>query len=220
MMRRAQARQAAAERSADVAQIARQVERTPGLWGISDNVVRLPTSADVDMVVGDRGKILAAKRSDPFDLLHAAGGLSDAQHRAARRLFRLWCLRAGVQDSDRDCLPEKIDGGGADPAGRINQVMIDAGRTIAELMRGVGPVNAKLLTALISPMVDHGQVIAWRGAVERATGESHRTTQGALVRQACEALAIIYAAWIAERQPATPAADPRPFSSFEDGAAA
>jgi hypothetical protein len=174
----------------------RQARKTPEAWGVSAEILHLPTSGDVSLVRGARDRVIAANRSDPFDLLHAAGGLTDQQHAAARRLFRDWCLRAGVRDKDRQVL-ERIDGGRRDPSAMVTDAMVDAGRRIACAMKGdtarsicgIGPVNAKLLEALISPMVDEGRIIAWRGVVQRVTGETERHAQGAVVRQACENLA-------------------------------
>jgi hypothetical protein len=187
----------------------RRVAKSPELWGGSAEIVRLPTSHDVAVTTGARDQVLRAKRSDPFDLLHAAGGLTDEQHAAARRLFRDWCLRAGVRD-ERDTLKlERIDGGRPDPSDMVTNAMVDAGRRIALALNGgdvkgrggellgrapgVGPANAKILQALISPLVDEGRIIAWRGVIERVSGETERHAQGALVRQACENLRLVYA---------------------------
>lgn len=171
----------------------------PSTWGVRAEILNLETSADVDLVHGNQNQVLAAKRSDPFDLLHAAGGLDDGQHIAARRLFRDWCLRAGVKDREHLVL-ERIDGGRLDPSSMVTDAMVDAGRRLAAALKGdprnnlqgVGPVNAKLFEALISPMVDEGRIIAWRGVVQRVTGETERHVQGGLVRQACEALRLVY----------------------------
>jgi hypothetical protein len=215
----------------------RLAQRQPGNWGVSADILHLPTAANVDLVFDQRGKVLHANRSDPFDLLYAnvvtlpgggeRRGLSEGQHRAARRLFRLWCLRAGVQDSERPSLPEKIDGGRSDPSGRINQVMIDAGGTIAAALRFVGPVNARILGGLISPIVDQGVVLVWRAVLERVTGEKDRNAQGALVRQACEALRLFFKALGFDGAAGAdgPGGDEqagddrflRPFTSFGDG---
>jgi hypothetical protein len=170
---------------------ARQEQKTPALWGVSAQIFHLPTARDVSVTHGARGQVLAAKRSDPFDLLHAAGGLTDQQHVAVRRLFRDWCLRAGVRDRDRLNL-ERIDGGRPDPSAMVTDAMVDAGRRIAAALKAVGPVSARLLEGLISPMVDEGRIIAWRGVVERLTGETERHCQGAAVRLASENLVLHY----------------------------
>lgn len=172
----------------------RQTRRDPTAWGVSAQIHYLDTSHDVETVEGHRGQIIAARRSDPFDLLLAAGGLTDDQHKAARRLFRDWCLRAGVRDQDRLVL-ERIDGGRHDPSAMVTDAMVDAGVRIAHDLKGVGPVSAKLLKELISPMVDEGRIIAWRGVVQRVTGETERHVQGGVVRQACENLRLVHEEW-------------------------
>lgn len=200
------------------AQAERRAAKTPALWGVSAEIHQLHTSADVAVVRGARQAVIAARRSDPFDLLHAAisvgkdgverRGLTDEQHAAARRLFRDWCLRAGVRDGDRDELAfERVDGS-RDPSVMVTDAMVDAGRRIALVLKGgqvrgrdglllghapgVGPVNARILEALISPMVDEGRIIAWRGVIERVAGETERHAQGAIVRQACENLRLVH----------------------------
>jgi hypothetical protein len=183
------ARNAAAR--GQLAQRERLVRRTPAEWGVSAEIVALPTAEDVTVRVGNRGRVVAAKRSDPFDLLHAGGGLDDDQHRASRRLFRDWCLRAGVRDQERQVL-DRVDGQFNPTAGLVSDAMIDAAKRIEEAMRGVGQVNAKIFAALIEPMVVQGAIIAWRGTIERVTGETERHVQGAMVRQACEALRLHY----------------------------
>lgn len=169
----------------------RRVRRTPEEWGVSATIVALPTSDDVTLRQGNRGRVVAAKRSDPFDLLHAGKGLDDDQYRAARRLFRDWCLMNGVRDHERLVL-DRVDGQFNPTAGLVSDAMIDASKRIEKAQKGVGQVNAKIFTALIKPMVEQGAVIAWRGTIERVTGETERHVQGAMVRQACEALRLHY----------------------------
>lgn len=177
-------------RNAELRAAARRIDKTPSLWGVSAEIHVLPTASDVELNHDNTGRVVGARRrSDPFELLYAAGGLSDGQHRAADRLFRDWALRSGVRDYDLFTLDEKVEGRG--PGGGLTQSMVDAGRRIAVAMSGVGPVNAKLLQALIEPFV-RGEVRAWRGIVERVTGETHRNSQGTVVRQACEALRLVY----------------------------
>jgi hypothetical protein len=176
---------------------ARQAERDPGQWGVSAEILQLPTSANVTVVQGNHEKIIAANRSDPFDLMHAAGGLNDDQHRAARRLFRAWCFRAGVRDSDRSGMGlERIDGGRRDPSAMVTDAMVDAGRMVAFILKGVGPVNAKVLEYQIVPMIERdGGPTIWRWHLERATGEKERHAQGAILRQACENLRLVLDDW-------------------------
>lgn len=173
----------------------RAAERAAGpeAWGVSAEMLALATSADVDGRVGARGRVIHARRSDPFDLLHAAGGLSDYQHQAARRLMRDVCERAGVQTADRPAMAGRIDPeAGRGLTERLTQRMVDAGRRVAFAMQRVGPANARVLRALIEPMVAEGRMPAWRETVRLASGETDRHTQGAVVRQACENLRLVY----------------------------
>lgn len=187
---------AAAERRGDREFAERQSRKDPATWGVAE-MLHLPTAANVNVVLGDNhDKVIAANRSDGFDLMHAAKGLTDDQHRASRRLFRAWCLRAGVRDRARPGLDVgKVDGGRRDPSSRVTDAMIQAGREIAFCLKFVGPVSAKVLEGQISPLVDEGRIIVWRVHVELATGEKNKDVQGGLLRTACENLRLAYEAW-------------------------
>jgi hypothetical protein len=186
---------AAALRRGEALRAERETRKDPAKWGLPQ-MLHLTTAANVNVVLGNHARIVAANRSDAFDLLHGAGSLSDEEHRAARRLFRAWCFRAGVRDRDRAGLElEKIDGGRHDPSSMVTDAMIDAGTMIAFVLKGVGPVFAQLLTHQISPMVDEGRVVVWRAQVLAATGETDRNAQGAMLRQACKALVVVLADW-------------------------
>lgn len=161
---------------------------TPDQWGVSPELELLETSGDVAARRDQRQRVIHAKRSDPFDLLHAAGGLNDWQHQAARRLMRDWCEWKGVQTTDRPEIGVRVD----NPEGRCAlDYQLDARKRVLKLLHDVGPVNARLLAGLIAPIVEQGAVISWRGTVQRMTGETERHAQGAVVRQACEALRLV-----------------------------
>lgn len=218
--RRVQERAARLEAAGDAAHAEKLRARNPGEWGVSAEIVRLDTSNDTDdnfveLARDIRGQLVAAKRSDAFDLLHSGGGLSDEQHRASRRLFRDMALAAGVRDY-QDWLRDHIDGGLGDP-GAPTQVMIDASRRVNVALSRVGPVSAKILRGLNEPMIA-GEVRPWRAIVQRLSGEKDRNAQAALVRQACEGLVLVYrdidelARRLATEAKAS--ADLRPFSTF------
>lgn len=210
----------------------RRADKNPALWGVSAEILQLPSHAGVDARTDNRGLIVQAKRCDPFDLLHASvtetgdggrrRGLSDAQHLAARRLMRDWCIAAGVRDQERPELG-KIDGGGADPQ-QVNQAMLDADVRRAKALKAIGGVNSRMMSALIGRMVDElAQVFVWRAVVEKVTGERDKNAQGALVRQACESLVLHYEAVDAARRAARDAeagrgpAGQRSFGEFGGG---
>jgi len=192
--------------------------RDPANWGVSvSNLTALPSAADVEVTVNDRSEVLAARRSDPYDLLHAAGGLSDDQHRASRRLFRDMALAAGLPLERAFELPilEKIDFGRGD-AGAPTQAAIDASKRVKSAMLGIGPVHAQLLRALNESMIA-GEIRPWRAIVQRVTGETHTNVHGAMVRQACEGLVVVYRGIDERRRAAAAEGQPaqmRPFSAF------
>lgn len=178
---------------------ARQAERDPSRWGVNVEALALPTAANTNIAIGnDRSRIVSARRSDGFDLLYAGKGLSQQQHLAARRLFRDYCTRGGVRDAVRPGLDAgKVDNAGRwDLSDRISQAQLDAGQRIQFVLRGVGPVNARILNGQIAPVVDEGrEVLVWRAALQAATGEANKDAQGALLRQACESARLMYDLW-------------------------
>lgn len=64
-----------------------RIRRTPADWGIDPAALKLEAANDVRAVIGTRGRVVQARRDDVFDRLAASGGLSVAQHGAARRLL-------------------------------------------------------------------------------------------------------------------------------------
>lgn len=169
-------------------------------WGIDPTIGALATSADIAAIHDPHrpGRIVHAKRGTAFDLV----SLSGAQHAASRRYTIDWAVSAGVsslaidepKDDGRD-RPAPIDAGpGLAPGQHITQRMVDAGARIAEAHKGAGPASARLLAALVEPLVMHGQVLPWRDQVKAVTGESERHAQAAAVRQACENLQLAYVA--------------------------
>lgn len=193
---------------------ARIADRDPAEWGVCAEIHQLPSSADVEIRLDDRRRVITARRNScPYDLLHRQGGLTDAQHCAARRLFRDMAMAAGVRDGEETFLRDP--GPRGDP-GAPTQVMIDASRRAQLALGMVGPVNARLLKQLNEAMIGAG-ICVWRWIVQRATGERDRNAQAALVRQACESLLLVHQAIDQKaRSEAAPAAatDQRPFSAF------
>lgn len=164
----------------------RRVERTPTEWGVIGEIQQLPTSANVAVIKDMRERVIHARRSDAFDLLHAAGGLTDAEHQAARRLYRDFALRAGVKDHD----PRLDRDDNSSPRSPIDY-MIEAGGRVEEALAWAGPASARVLRALMEPLL-RGEIRVWRVIVQEETGKTERHAQGTVVQQACANLAAVY----------------------------
>lgn len=203
-------------------------ERDPGAWGISAEILVLETSADISGRLGNRNKVVAARRSDAFTLLHQAkrygadgqleAGISDGQHRASQRYFTDWCERVGVKTVDAPASPidSQTDGQGA------SQRMIDAGKRIAQAHAMVGRHSARLLQALVEPMVARGEIRPWRALVLESTRERDPHAQAGAVRMALENLRLAYedldgGAPRIEREPAMRVAPIRVWAQGEEG---
>ncbi len=102
--------------------------------------------------------------------------------------------RAGIDTSkeDRRMLATDYSPGLA-PGQHVTQRMIDAGNRIIEAHGEIGRASAKLLQALVEPIL-RGEIRVWRVVVKQATDETERHAQAARVRQACEDLQLAYQA--------------------------
>jgi hypothetical protein len=163
--------------------------RNPANWGVAPELIHLESANDVDIVRGARGRIISARRrSDAFELLRQAGGLTVPQHQASERYYKDWLASAGIQSRDTLNL-DRIDGGRHDG---ISQGAIDAGKRLAEAHGRVGPAVARLMAGLVEPWVMRGEIRVWRVVVQQLTGETERHSQAGQVRLACENLRLAY----------------------------
>ncbi len=189
--------QAILQRRAEQRASERRSAGNPATWGISAEILALPTASDVGHRVGERKKIIWAKRSNAFDQLYAArrydddgrlrAGISEPQHKASQRYLADWCERYGVQTGDAlPVVDHQADGQGA------VQRMIDAGRRIDEAHKRIGRVSRRVLVTLAESMIVRGEIRVWRVLVQAASGETEAHAQGAAVRIACEDLRLAY----------------------------
>lgn len=171
----------------------RSSSRKPENFGVSGDVRRFDPSGGVHLVRREK-RVVSAQRRDPFDLLLAGGGLSVDQHKAAHRLLKDCCDRMGVKTEDArpwSGAADKVDGRTGAPELVTDATLSAASRVTAALIQ-VGPASARLLRALLAPLLSAGHVEDWRAIVQSATGETERHAQAAVVRMACEGLRLHY----------------------------
>jgi hypothetical protein len=165
-------------------------ETRPQTWGLAIEALDLAANAGVEAVRDGRGRVISAHRTDVFEILRARGSLSEAELGAARRLETDMGLRAGLFRPDNTYV--LVDSQGAVEG--ATQRMIAAGERVEQALAAVGPRQALLLRALIEPGVVHGRVVDWRAVVARETAEANSHVQAAMVRSACDNLALAYQA--------------------------
>lgn len=154
-------------------------------------IARLSAQADVRMATDAARRIVSARRLDVFDQLQSQRALTEAQVGAARRLESDLAAAAGLERPQAGL--ERIDATARGAPGQaVSQAMVDASARVRAALHACGPVNARLLTALIEPPLQ-GRPEPWRAVVARVTGEPGRDAAGALVRLACENLRAVYA---------------------------
>lgn len=136
-------------------------------------------------------RIIGASRVDVFGELHKRKSLSDTHLIAAKRLEVLIGVAYGHEQPDRG---ERVDGNAniGPPGQKIGDTMIDAMGIYRGLMKEVGFTNARLLRGLLEP-VDVAQ--DWRKTVLDVTREARSEVQSAMIRTACENLALAWQAF-------------------------
>ena len=154
----------------------------PDTWGVDRAPLWLPANADVQAQADARGRVVSAHRTDVFETLHARGGLSEAELNIG--------LRAGLFRPETSYV--LVDSQGSSEG--ITQRMMEAGRRVDTALAGVGPRQARLLRALIEPVMLAGRTVAWREVTARETGEDNPHVQAAMVRAACDNLMLAYQA--------------------------
>jgi hypothetical protein len=186
---------AVAAASAQRRSLARQEERRtrgmPAEWGISVELTQLATSRTIDITVGNRARVVAARRSDAFGALKASGSLNAGQNTAAQRYCKNGLVAAGVRDGDTWRPEPSPDPANHNVGGRgdaISQVMIDAARDNAEAEKRIGILDVRLLRALAEPT----EIRPWRELVEARTGLTERHAQVTIVVHVVENLRLAH----------------------------
>jgi hypothetical protein len=183
--------EALAERLARAAERQQQAQERraadPSTWGVSDQTPGLAKVRDA------KGQVLAASRRDVFDALLHGRGLTAGQHIAARRLIADWATSLGLGGAPAESDVVTVDYAAGDQE-LVNGRMIGASDRVRWALQYVGPASARVLAALVEPLVMVGVLTYWRGQVQRVAGETEAHAQGAVVRHACENLRMVYQA--------------------------
>lgn len=136
--------------------------------------------------------IIVAQRLDVFALLHSRKALTDVQLYAVRRLEEKHAIAHGhlKPEQSLDRVQSSCEGA---PGQNVTQSMLDAHEELVTLYRETGHKNALLLNALIGGD-DAAVLTRWRDTVQRVTGETGEGTHAALIRLACDNLAMAWQA--------------------------
>lgn len=169
----------------------RSEQRDPGRWGISDQLPKLATSTGMTIATvkdGVRKRVVAAaRRADAFTSLK--GSLSAQQWSASQRYVTDQLRRAGVNPNDA-WRPSAVDASGSREL--VTQSMIDAGGRVERAHAKIGRMDARLLAALVGPMLRGEPPAPWRDVVASVAGvwEPHR--QAERICGVCDNLDLAY----------------------------
>ena len=135
-------------------------------------------------------RIIGAFRVDVFSLLHERKALTDPQLIAVRRLEVLIGVAYGHEKPEQG---ERVDTSSQGAPGQnVSQTMIDAHADLRSVMREIGITNARLLNALLAPTEGPAALTRWRKTVSDVTREGRPEVQSAMIRTACENLALAW----------------------------
>ena len=133
--------------------------------------------------------IIVTRRLDVFALLHERKALTDPQFVAVRRFETLVAVSMGHERAELTMDRVQASTEGA-PGQSVTQAMIDAAKLVTAVLNDIGPVNARLMNALTTER--DASLNKWRETVERVTREARSEVQAAMIRQACENLALAF----------------------------
>lgn len=136
------------------------------------------------------GRVISAYRSNVFNLLLARKTITQNQHDAAHRLSVDWATWKGL-DGKGDTFGEQVDGGSG-CAELITDRMIRGGKDVACALGALIAYDRRLLEAFMVATVEEDRPMAWRGIVQRVTGENIRDRQTAMVVCALDSLRAVY----------------------------
>ena len=133
--------------------------------------------------------IIVTQRLDVFDLLMSRKSLTQPQVDAVRRLEQKQALAYGHERPEQsfDRVDKSSEGA---PGQNVTQAMIDAQRDLSIIYVTTGGKSAELLMALTQPQ--EAILTRWRPTVQRVTGEHDERVQAAMIRAACENLALAW----------------------------
>jgi hypothetical protein len=148
------------------------------------------TAQGAEVKLDGGGRVISARRSNVFTLLLARQTITLDQHTAAYDLANDWATWKGL-DGKSDAPAGYVDGGsGAKEL--VTDRMIKAGKRINAILQQLDLHHVTLLVAFMVATVEEDRPMAWRGLVQRVTGETLRDKQPKLVVAALEALRRVY----------------------------
>lgn len=134
------------------------------------------------------GRVISAYRSNVFNLLLERRSITQNHHDAAHRLCEQWAAWKGL-DAGGEQGSERVDGGtSCGPKSLVTDRMLMAGKWVDNVLRQIPADERRILTALVIATVEEDRPMAWRGIVQRTTGEEVRDRQTASVVLALESL--------------------------------
>ena len=167
-----------------------RVQMQPEAAGLAANAeVKVEPAKRASTETGERGNVERARRMDAFEALRPSMVKDEGAYDAARRLENDVLIRRGW--NDRGASITRVDN---DKLISPRQyAMVEAGSRVDAVLELLPRREAWLLMELITPTAPVTlAATSWRGVVEYVTGETHKNSQGTVVRAACVDLAEAY----------------------------
>ena len=178
----------------------REEAKKPENWGPNPATLR---QDGVRISAPAKGRVASVRRDDVFHRFHARSALSDAALTSIRRLDEDLTERAA---EGRQGHGDKVDGSAHRRDITVDQ--IEAAERVDAVLAKMGRRDAALLLELLRPArvltnsymepgknghpPERVETERWRLVVRLLCGEVHVNAQGAVLRSACENLALAY----------------------------
>lgn len=111
------------------------------------------------------GRVVAAYRSNVFNLLLGRGTITQDHYSASEWLSTLWAEWKGL-DGKADRLAEVVDGAGGSRE-LVTDRMIRAGREVHRVLDALQPLSRLILEHFMVAAVEEDRPMSWRGIMER-----------------------------------------------------
>ncbi len=111
------------------------------------------------------GKVVSARLSNVFNLLHKRGSITTNHFDAAYRLAEDWAAWKGL-DGKPEHMGEFVDGGVGCPE-LVTDRMIQGGMRVAAALYDVSGQSQLILKAFMVATVEEDRPMSWRGIMER-----------------------------------------------------
>ena len=187
---------------AEIARRRRERDRStrsdPTQWGANEDALSLPANATVSDTPATRTTVRSLRRFSCFETLkmHDDKDMAALVRYTVSRLEELIAARFRVDGANG---AGTVQASGSAEQREFRSIM--AGEQIDAIFGWMQPWQAKLINALVHPMIVEGKPVNWKAIVKQRMALTDRDMQARAVKQAAQALVEPFARWDAGERP-------------------